>query len=141
MRFLEKQKDGGPESNVDAFILIEIKALFSIMLLRFNKGYRTAFHSHAFHALTWFLFGDMEEVDVKENQQPYKYKFNLIPKVTLKTKVHRVIAFTTSWCFTIRGPWDTTWFEINKEQNIKTTLTHGRKPLFIESTQPKQEAK
>lgn len=57
--FLVKKKDGGPESPVDAYFLVELKGLFSIALLKFNKGCREAFHSHAFDAWTWFLSGDL----------------------------------------------------------------------------------
>jgi hypothetical protein len=51
MKFLSKCKDGGPESPVTAYVLVEIKSLFSVMLLHFS-GTREAFHSHAFNALT-----------------------------------------------------------------------------------------
>jgi len=47
MRLFQKAKDGGPESPVDGYFLIEIKSLFSIALLKFNNGGRENYHTHA----------------------------------------------------------------------------------------------
>lgn len=52
MKILSKSYDGGPDSGVDGYWLIEIKSWFSIVLLHFNPGTREAFHNHAFNALT-----------------------------------------------------------------------------------------
>ncbi len=123
MRILSLSKDGGPDSPVDAFFLIEIKSLFSIALLRFNEGGREAFHTHAFNALTWFISGDLEEEDIDDNF--YLYSRSIFPKYTPRSKNHRVYANSTSWCFTIRGPWSRTWTEDDTEYH--TVLTHGRK--------------
>ena len=123
-RFFQKTKDVGPESPVDAFFLVEIKSLFSIAVLRFNRGSRENYHSHAFNALTWFISGDLEEdIYVFKN---HKYKRSLLPKVTKRSCVHKVIAHKTSWCFTIRGPWADIWHEVDKDGKL-ITLTHGRK--------------
>ncbi len=123
MKILKWAKDGGPESPVDAFFVVEIKSLFSIAVLRFNYGSREAFHTHAFNALTWFIRGDLVEQDV--NGDYYVYKRSILPKLTRRTKNHRVIAVETSWCFTLRGPWQKTWTETKDGKSI--VLTHGRK--------------
>lgn len=126
MKILSKAKDGGPLSPVDAYFLCEFKGLFSVALLRFNKGGREAFHSHAFNAWTWFLWGDLHEQDVS-NAPVYKYKRSILPKKTPRNKKHRVQAGVNSYCITIRGPWVDTWEEYDIENNVTTTLTHGRK--------------
>lgn len=123
MKFFSRSKDGGPESPVDAFFLFEIKSLCSIAILRFNEGGREAFHTHAFNALTWFISGDMVEQDV--NGEFYCYERSIVPKITRRSKNHRVRAFKTSWAFTIRGPWKDTWTETIDGEHI--VLTHGRK--------------
>ena len=125
MRFMEKSKDGGPESPVDGYFVIEIKSLFSIAVLKFNKGCREAFHNHAFDALTWFLSGDMVEEDVNGDLLPYRK--SLLPKVTKREKMHRVIANQDSWAVTVRGPWSNYWKEYDKKEDKETTLTHGRR--------------
>lgn len=57
MRLMSYASDGGINSGVKGLFLIEIKPVFSIVLLRFRKGTREAYHSHAFNAVTWFLKG------------------------------------------------------------------------------------
>lgn len=123
MKFFTKAKDGGPESPVDAYFLFEIKSLLTVAILKFNKGSREAFHTHAFHALTWFIKGDLVEEDI--NGEFHIYERGILPKVTRRSKNHRVIALADSWCFTIRGPWSKTWTEDTDEKT--TVLTHGRK--------------
>lgn len=126
MRLLQKTKDGGKDSTVDAYFLIEIKSLFSIALLRFNEGSRNNYHSHAFNALTWFLAGEMNEKFL--TGESIKYKRSLLPKVTKRSVLHKVVAKRESWALTIRGPWDKYWKEVTPE-NKEITLTHGRKEV------------
>ena len=123
MKFFTKSKDGGPESPVDAYFLFEIKSLCTVALLRFNPGSREALHTHAFNALTWFISGSLVEQDADGSHHIYRRKW--LPKLTRRTKNHRVIADRTSWCFTIRGPWSSTWTEDTETHH--TVLTHGRK--------------
>jgi hypothetical protein len=123
MKFFSWSKDGGPESPVDAFFIVEIKSLFSIAFLKFNRGGREAFHTHAFNALTWFISGDLVEQDI--NDEYYIYERSWRPKITRRSKNHRVAAFADSWCFTIRGPWAATWTEDTETHH--SILTHGRR--------------
>jgi len=130
MKLFNKSKDGGSESPVDAFFLFEIKSIGSIALLKFNEGGREAFHTHAFNAFTWFLTGDLveETLDTEHNTISYYfYRRSLLPKLTHREKNHRVYAYKTSWCFTIRGPWSDTWTEDTGHEH--TVLTHGRKVI------------
>jgi len=122
MRLFDKAKDGGPESPVDGYFIIELKSVFSIVLLKFNKGRREAYHTHAFNAFTWFLSGDL--VEEKYDGTLYRYKCSLLPKYTPKENNHRVLALEDSWCLSFRGPWSNTWTEHYDDQI--TTLTHGR---------------
>jgi hypothetical protein len=131
MRIFYKGKDGGPQSPVTGYWLIEIKGLFSIVLLKFNQGCREAFHNHAFNALTWFIKGDLleERLDESKNKTTFTaYKRSIIPKITKRDNFHRVWAQKTSWCLSIRGPWSKTWNEY-KDGKL-TTLTHGRKIIL-----------
>lgn len=125
IKLLTKCKDGGPESPVDAYFLIEWKSVFSVALLIFNKGKREAYHTHAFNALTWFIRGDLEEQQFGCPLKKYKRSF--LPKITKKDNLHRVKAYKDSWCITLRGPWQKTWTEYCEVNNRVTVLTHGRK--------------
>lgn len=130
-RFFEKAKDGGPSSPVEGYFMIEIKGLLSIAILRFNKGGREEFHTHAFNAFTWFLKGRLIEEDV--DGTIYRYSKNLFPKITKRGKNHRVLAEKDSWCFTLRGPWVDTWTETDKSLHKVTQFTHKRKVLKVDN--------
>lgn len=127
MKLFTKLKDGGPDSPVDAYFLIEWKSVFSIALLKFNKGMRETHHSHAFNALTWFLSGRMDEQDI--DGTVCRYTRSVVPKVTMCTKTHRVEALEDSWCLTVRGPWTNYWTEYDEYTGEFCTLTHGREVI------------
>lgn len=130
MRLCYKGKDGGPESPVTGYWLIEIKSLLSIVLLKFDYGCREAFHTHAFNALTWFIGGSLVEERIKEDKKVFTiYKRRFIPKITKRDNLHRVNSEGVSWCFSIRGPWHKTWKEYNEITKTFTTLTNNRKIL------------
>jgi hypothetical protein len=122
-RFFFVKPDGGKDSGVTGYFLIEWKILFSIGLLKFNRGSREAYHSHAFNALTWWLSGVAGELRYDGGKR--QYKRSLIPKFTPRSNVHKVVANTKGWAFTVRGSWSDTWIEVRNGN--KVTLTHGRK--------------
>lgn len=130
MRFFEKVKDGGPESPVTAYVLIEIKPLFSIMLLRFpSYEMRENFHSHAFSALTFWIKGEVVEEQLGMDPRTY-----IAPafKLTPWWNMHRIKAITNAWAISFRGPWRDTWQEYranNPPDSRFVTLTHGRKEI------------
>ncbi len=124
MKFLSFAKDGGPESHVTGFFLIEIKSLFSIVILQFKEGTREAFHSHAFNALTFWLSAAAYEEFPKAKAKYWKggqWKF------TPRNLMHRVRAIVDSYAISFRGPWKETWNEYLPEQDKTVVLTHGRK--------------
>lgn len=55
MKIFRKMKDGGGDSTVTGYFLIEIKSLFSVVLLRFDGESRDAYHEHAFNCVSWLL--------------------------------------------------------------------------------------
>lgn len=127
MRVLTKTKDGGPKSPVEAYFLFELKSIGSIALLKFNKGGREEFHTHAFNALTWFICGSLTEEIYSGNKK--RYYRSMFPKITLRNHNHRVIANKTSWCLTIRGPWKSSWTEDSHDST--TLFTHNRRVLSV----------
>lgn len=128
-----KRSDGGDDSGVTAYFLIEWKPIFSIGILHFKKGSREAYHSHAFNALTWWLRGDVYEsrIDrhpVTNEYYPSKMYFPSVkPKYTPRKNLHKIIALTEAYALTLRGPWKDTWQEYKNGKYI--TLTHGRKEI------------
>lgn len=125
MKLFHKAKDGGQESNVTGYWLIESKKLFSIVLLRFEGKSRENYHSHAFNAWTWFIKGTMVEC-FPDCVWPRLYKRSLLPKVTKRNHFHKVNSVGVSWALSIRGPWHNKWQEFNPITNEMITMTHGR---------------
>lgn len=125
MKFLTKCKDGGPESTVTAYVLIEIKWLFSIVLLRFDHGSREAFHTHAFNALSWVLSGLLLEHH-KSGTTEWHYP-GIFPVSTRRETYHKVASCETSWVLSLRGPWAATWRESLPARDL--VLTYGRREV------------
>lgn len=119
------KSDGGKDSGVTAFFLIEWKILFSIGILHFKKGTREAFHSHAFNAITWWLTGRVTEIKIDGTEKEYGPA--LKPKLTTRDNFHKVKAHKDTYALTLRGPWQDTWQEF--KNNLFVTLTHGRKQI------------
>ena len=125
MKLFSWGRDGGPKSPVWGFWFIEIKSLFSIVLLRFEGETREAFHSHAFNALTWWLSGEVREELLSGEVRFWRPSF--WPKLTLRSCFHRVHPVKRTWALSIRGPWLKRWHEFRKDMGELTTLEHGRK--------------
>jgi hypothetical protein len=132
MKLFKWAKDGGPDSNVWGFFIVEIKPLFSIVLLKFEDEpeKRRNLHSHAFNALTWFLKGSMYQTTWDGKYYRYStYRRKLFPKITPRSLVHKVMVSETSWAISIRGPWQDTWNEFDPETGEYILLTHGRREV------------
>lgn len=125
MKIFSKSKDGGPVSNVTGYWLIECKSLFSIVLLRFDKGTRNAYHNHAFDAVSWVLSGNMYE-EVLHSDIGINLKPSIIPIYTSRERFHKVHGIAErTWVLSFRGPWTKYWKEYSNTGF--TTLTNGRK--------------
>lgn len=125
MKFFTKRKDGGAESTVTGWWLIEAKSLFSVCLLRFDGRSREAFHTHAFNCLSWVISGDLMEtfIDGTAAYHPASWR----PFVTLRTHFHKVSSITgRTWVLTFRGPWARRWEEYLPATDEFVTLTDGR---------------
>ena len=130
MRLFQVRRDGGPESPVKGLFIIEIKSLFSIVLLHFG-GTREAFHSHAFNALTLWLKGEVVEVvrDHEGQLGQCRWKAGQF-KYTPRNLMHKVLPGPGAWALSIRGPWVDRWQEFKNGKTI--TLTHGRQIVAVE---------
>lgn len=124
MRFLERAPDGGKDSGLIGYYLIEIKSLFSIVLLDFNSNSRDSYHTHAFNAWTLWLKGKVVEHNLKGPR--YFFKAGMIKK-TPRSTFHKIEPLERSWALSFRGPWNEYWNE--SRQGKLVTLTHGRKEV------------
>ena len=132
MKLFKKSYDGGADSGVTGYWLIEAKSLFSIVLLHFSPGSRDAFHSHAFNALTWWLKGDVQELYLAGQYRHWYPSFK--PKRTPKDCFHKIVAGDKgAWALSFRGPWDATWSENKNDETY--TLGHGRVRINVQVEQ------
>lgn len=127
MKLLWNDKDGGPESKVRCWGL-EIKGLFSVLLLKFENGTRDAFHSHAFNSISLVLTGGLlEEFHSLPPEFAEVHGPGDIVK-TYRTTTHKVYGVAkASWVLTLRGPWADTWQEVVGRRY--STLKHGRQVI------------
>jgi len=123
-RFFYKKFDGGKESGVTGYFLIEWKKVFSIGFLHFKEGSREASHNHAFNAITWFIKGNVTEQHLDGATKEFSASFK--PKFTSRSCFHKVFAHKSTWALTFRGPWVDVWNEFRPKENRMVSLTHGR---------------
>lgn len=131
MKLFRKAKDGGPESTVTGYWLIEAKKLFSIVLLKFEDGSRDAFHSHAFNSWNWLLKGSVVEQFLDGSTREWFPGWK--PITTLRSTFHRVVSHGTTWVLSVRGPWSDHWQEYLPKTSELVDLTHGRRRVQLRS--------
>lgn len=125
MKIFKKMKDGGKDSTVTGYWLIECKWLFSICVLKFEGASREVFHSHAFNCISWLLSGALEETML--DGRVFNYTPSFIPFLTTRKDMHKVSSSTdVSWLLTFRSPWKSTWQEYLPKTKTFITLTKGR---------------
>lgn len=127
MLFLTKRKDGGPDSKVVGYWLVEIKGLFSICLLHFLPGSRDAYHNHAFNAISWLFKGQL--LEEFSNGLGHPYNPSIKPIYTSRECFHKVTSVGHSWALSFRGPWKSTWNEYLPQEGKTITLGIGREEL------------
>ncbi len=123
---LINRPDGGKKSGVISWG-IEIKWLFSIILLKFKPNFRENYHSHAFNAVTVWLKGNVLEERIMPDITMHYARGHV--KYTPRENVHKIHCHSpTAWALSFRGPWSKEWSEYSmSKQRIR--LTHGRKEI------------
>ncbi len=131
MKLCQLAKDGGPESRVWGFFFVEMKRLMSIVLLIFKDGTRDVYHSHAFHSVSWVLWGKLHETRVMPDESVRRTTFrpSLIPIVTTRSNVHQVRSLGTTVVISFRGPWARSWYEFDPATKFWTMLVSGRQTV------------
>lgn len=126
IRFHWGSKDGGPDSNSRIYG-IEMKNWFSVLFMTFNGEGRTAYHDHAFNAVSWLICGQLHEYRLHEGDWFYTHLPSWRPILTPRTTFHRVEGHGEhNWVLTFRGKWKDTWLEFIPGEKRYRRLTHGR---------------
>ena len=128
MKLFKHMTDGGKDSVVEGYWLIEWKALFSIVLLKFNNGSREAYHSHAFNCFSWVLKGKLIEDTMTYEKNVYKP--SIWPFGTYRRTFHRVTSISTTWVLSFRGPWSNLWLEWLPDTEEFVVLTDRRREVY-----------
>lgn len=127
MKLFSWGKDGGKESTVWGLWFVEIKSLFSIVLLKFENGSRDAYHDHSFNCASWILRGILIENHLNSEIQIHASSW--LPIITKRDTFHKVESLGTTWVISFRGPWADRWHEYHPSTGKGATLTHGRKEI------------
>lgn len=129
MKLFKLMKDGGKESKVWGLFLVEIKKLFSVVLLHFSDGSREAYHSHAFNSISWVIKGQLLE-DRWGAIDFVRYTPSFKPVITTRDNLHKVMSTGDTYVLSFRGPWWPNWLEYLPQTDEIVGLTHGRKETF-----------
>jgi hypothetical protein len=132
--FLRYNKFEFGDQKVSQFVLLEIKYLFSIVFFYFHKsdGFQDRFHTHAFNAISFKLFGKYDEhILINEKTGEYNIrKRNNIIQYFPKDTYHRIAKSTGCMTVLFSGPWRKKWKEYIDGQVFH--YTWGRKNNNIE---------
>ena len=123
MKLLSKGKDGGPESHVWCYWLIEWKRFITIALVDFHDGSRDAYHSHAFNSISWVLRGHLTESILTGGFRGYLPSWR--PIITRRDTFHKVVSHGRTFVLTFRGPWAKDWQEYLPPRGTFCTLVPG----------------
>lgn len=127
MKLLWNAKDGGPESRVWCWGL-ESKRFGSVLLMKFARGSREAYHTHAFNSWSWVLTGGLDEYHIDRHVEWHHPSWR--PVRTRRETNHMVQGLhAANWVLSFRGPWANVWREWLPKTNRHVTLTHGRKEV------------
>ena len=117
------------DQHVQQYVIFECKYLFSIIIFYFEKssGSQDRYHTHAFNALSFKLFGEYTEFELL-NEDDGEFKKNrrtLFFKYFPRDSYHKI--GESSGCVTllISGPWNKTWKEF--KNNKVTEYNWNRK--------------
>jgi len=100
---------------VSQFVIFECKYLFSIIIFYFHKsdGHQDRFHTHAFNAISFKLFGQYDEhVLIDENTGKYDIRRRKqIIQYFPRNSYHRIAKSNGCCTILLSGKWNKTWKE------------------------------
>ncbi len=114
------------------YTLIEHKGFFSVILYYFKgDGWQDRFHSHAFHAVSFKIFGTYNErklLDSSSGQYSERTRKSFI-KFFPKSSFHML--GKSNGCLTIlfSGPWEKTWKEYKDGKEVELNWNRVRKNI------------
>lgn len=117
---------------VSQFVVFEWKYLFSIIFFYFHKstGAQDRFHTHAFNAISFKLFGRYDEhvlETINDGQYYYIESRTQFIKYFPRERFHRIGNSNGCMTLLLSGPWKKEWKEY--KDGIITDYSWGRKKV------------
>ncbi len=110
------------------FVLFEHKKLFGILFFYFKGNKQDRFHTHAFNAISFKLWGRYTEGIFYPKTKEIRYEVrNKIIKYFPRDSYHSINQSTGCCTMLIQGPWKETWKEY--KDGTETKLTWHRKQI------------
>ncbi len=110
------------------FVLFEHKLLFGIIFFHFRGKKQDRFHTHAFNAVSFKLWGRYTEGIFDPTTKEIRYEVRTkIFKYFPRDSYHSINESDGCCTMLIQGPWKKTWKEYKDEK--ETTLTWHRKEI------------
>lgn len=114
------------------FVLFEHKKLFGVIFFYFKGGQQDRFHTHAFNAISFKLWGTYTEGIYNQITKSVTYeKRTSIVKYFPRDSYHSIN--NSDGCCTVlfQGPWEKNWKELKDGKEIN--LTWHRKEMYENS--------
>lgn len=123
------------EQEVREFTILEYKPWFSIKLFWFKKssGVQDRFHTHAFNAYSFLLYGDYTEECIEDGRIVQKPRSRSRTILIPKDQYHRITRSTGCWTLLVTGPWGDYFKELRNKGSYyqEVECTHGRKDTRV----------
>lgn len=124
--FLHYNRFSFGEQIVSQFVLFECKYLFSIILFYFHKSDKAQdrFHTHAFNAISFKLFGRYTEYILNDDKSYYTIQRTDVVKYFPRNSYHKIGNSTGCATILFSGIWKPTWKEY--KDGVETTYQWNR---------------
>lgn len=127
--FLKYNRFEFGEQTVSQFVIFECKWLFSIIIFYFHKSdsSQDRFHTHAFNAISFKIFGEYDEqILLEEDTGSFviKKRKNILQYFP-RNSYHRISRSTGCMTLLLSGPWKRKWKEYVNGEVVE--YTWGRK--------------
>lgn len=113
--FLKYNRFKFGKQEVSQFVIFEFKWLFSIIIFYFHKcdDSQDRFHTHAFNALSFKLFGEYDEhiLDDESNGSYHTERRTQVVKYFPRDSYHRIANSNGCCTLLLSGPWKKHWKE------------------------------
>ena len=122
------------DQKISQFVIFECKYLFSIIIFYFHKtdSSQDRFHTHAFNAISFKLFGEYSEyiLDSEISGNYHIDRRTQVFKYFPRDSYHKIGNSTGCCTILFSGPWKKTWKEYINGQILNYTWNRNNKEIL-----------